>query len=332
MPENLLQQPVIQIDNVTKTFPGKGWFKRRAKDVLAIDQVSFDVAHNEIFGIIGPNGSGKTTLIKMITSFIYQDAGTIWVNGRDTLEDFEALKDQLGFIISEERSFFFRLSGRQNLEYYGMLQKIPRKELHKKIDELLERLELAPAADKRYQEYSTGMRRKLGVARGLLVERPIYLLDEPTTAIDPVSTVTIENLIRELRDAGHTILFSSHDMHQVERLADRVGILNKGRLIGLGEPSELIKRILSQYDYFIMAMLDRPITKDLIQQIGQLENIKHIDSPDAEHKSLRVVTNKPSSVVAPLIHILGKQEDLNVINFGVRQPSLEEAFIKISGV
>lgn len=332
MPENLPLQPVIRIDNVTKIFPGKGWFKRREKDVLAIDQISFDINHNEIFGIIGPNGSGKTTLIKMITSFIYQDAGTIWVNGRDTLDDFEYLKNQLGFIISEERSFFFRLSGRQNLEYYGMLQKIPRQALHKKINELLERLELASAADKRYQEYSTGMRRKLGVARGLLVDRPIYLLDEPTTAIDPVSTVTIENLIRELRDAGHTIFFSSHDMHQVERLADRVGILNKGRLLGIGKPEELVKKILSQYDYFIMISLDRPIAPELIKQIASFKHIRHVDSPDSAHKVLRVVTNHPGQVVAPLIHLLGKQDDLNVLNFGVRQPSLEEAFIKISGV
>lgn len=232
--------PVIDTRNLTKIYKKreKGIFSRKKK-ILALDHVDLTINKNEIFGIIGPNGAGKTTLIKILSTLVLPDEGTAVINGYDLLTQESKVKELLGVVTGEyARSLYWRLTGKENLEFFSDLYDMERTEAKRRIEELFEFFGLSDWANELVMKYSTGMKHKLALARALLTDPLILLLDEPTTGIDPKSSHDIRHFVREsLKDK--TVLWTSHNLFEIEQVCDRVAMINKGRIVMQGSPEEL---------------------------------------------------------------------------------------------
>ena len=215
----------------------RGLHKRFGRTV-AVAGIDLDVPSGCFFGLVGPNGAGKTTMIRMITGLLRPDHGTVWIHGVDAWSDPIAVKRRIG-VLPDEFKLFERLTGRELLEYCGLLRRLDPSVIAARATELLDVLSLADAAGTLVIDYSTGMRKKIALAAALLHAPSVLFLDEPFEAIDPVSTRTIRTVLERFTDAGGTVFFSSHVMEVVERLCDRVGVVDRGRLIAEGPIDDL---------------------------------------------------------------------------------------------
>jgi len=213
---------------------------RRAEKVHALRGVDLDIREGEIFGLLGPNGAGKTTLLKILSCLILPDHGRAAIAGIDVREE-DRVKPRLGLVHSDERSFYWRLSGRENLAFFATLYNVPKARSQGRIEELLQRVDMLEAADRRFSDYSSGMKQRLAIARALLHDPPILLMDEPTRSLDPASAMSLRQfVIDELKGNDHkTILVATHNLREAEVLCDRVAILVKGRVRRLGTVDEV---------------------------------------------------------------------------------------------
>jgi ABC-2 type transport system ATP-binding protein len=218
-------------------------FKQR-KPVHALRDISFSLPKGRVLGILGPNGAGKTTLLKILSTLILPDKGTVSVHGLTLGKDEEKIKACVGLVLDEERSFYWRLTGRQNLEFFGTLFGLDKVSLGSRINELLELFEIE-YADKRFDSYSTGMRRRLALTRAVLHDPALLLLDEPTKSLDFTSSLNLRKFIKEslVRSQGKTAIFTTHVMEEASGLADFFMVLNQGRLCGWGTLEELREKI-----------------------------------------------------------------------------------------
>ena len=208
--------------------------------IEALRGVDFHVKTGEIFGLLGPNGAGKTTLVKILACLVLPDQGRALVGGIDVRKEDE-VKPRIGLVHSDERSFYWRLSGRENLAFFARLYDVPGKRIAPRIRELLERVDLTEAADRRFSDYSSGMKQRLAIARALLHDPPILLMDEPTRSLDPESSLTLRAFILdELKGRdGKTILLATHNLREAETLCDRLAILVQGTIRQTGTASQL---------------------------------------------------------------------------------------------
>lgn len=218
-------------------------FKKRRPAQALID-VSFSLERAKILGILGPNGAGKTTLLKIISTLILPNQGTVTVNGYPLGKDDKKIKSCIGLATEEERSFYWRLSGRQNLEFFAALYGFNRKGMKTRIDELLELFKV-DYADRRFDAYSTGMKRRFALIRALLHNPDLLLLDEPTRSLDYTSSFNLRNFIKDnlVKTQGKTVIFTTHQMEEALDFADLFLILHKGRLCALGTLDELRKKV-----------------------------------------------------------------------------------------
>jgi len=213
---------------------------RRGKRVEALRGVDLQIRQGEIFGLLGPNGAGKTTLLKILSCLILPDRGRALVNGIETTDE-NRVKAMIGLVHSDERSFYWRLTGQENLEFFARLYNVPGPNISSRIGELLERVEMSDAADRRFSDYSSGMKQRMAIARALLHDPPILLMDEPTRSLDPLSSRKLRQFVLdELQGRDRkTIVLASHDLPEVEALADRVGFLVRGKLRRMGTVAEV---------------------------------------------------------------------------------------------
>jgi ABC-2 type transport system ATP-binding protein len=205
----------------------------KPKQYCALQGVSLDVATGERLAILGENGAGKTTLLKLIGGLLYPTQGHIMVNGFDTITHNAAARRSVGFVLNEERSFYWRLTGWQNLAFFGALDNLYGQALQEKIESLLRLTGLQDEGHKLVAHYSTGMRQRLAIARGLLADPAILILDEPTRALDPVSANAIKELIIEKLHSGtgRTLLVATHNFEEAAGLCNRVCIMQGGQVI-----------------------------------------------------------------------------------------------------
>jgi ABC-type multidrug transport system ATPase subunit/ABC-type multidrug transport system permease subunit len=234
----------IQTFGLSKRYPEPqgviGALSRQKKGKLAVDRVDLAVKQGELFGLVGPNGAGKTTLIKTLCTLILPTRGAALVNGYDLSQE-RAIKASIGLVTSDERSFYWRLTGRKNLEFFATLHDLPPDEIHQGVGRVLDIVGLASVADSRFLTYSTGMRQRLSIARALLSQPQLLFLDEPTKGLDPLGIQALHELIRKqlVDDQGITILLTSHWLEEVEQLCDRIAIMNHGRIQAVGTMPEL---------------------------------------------------------------------------------------------
>ena len=209
-------------------------------DLVAVDRLDLDVQVGEIFGLLGQNGAGKTTTILMLLGLTEPSAGRAWVVGLDPARHPLEVKRRVGYL-PDSVGFYGDLSGRQNLRYTARLNRIPQTLAETTIDRVLEQVGLSARGDDATDGYSRGMLQRLGIADALVKDPDVLILDEPSTAIDPLGVTEILDLLRSLREGGMTILLSSHLLNQVQSVCDRIGIFAAGRLIGQGTMTELAR-------------------------------------------------------------------------------------------
>jgi ABC-2 type transport system ATP-binding protein len=211
---------------------------KRFRTVQALDRVSFEVERGEVVALLGPNGAGKTTLIKILGTTVLPDSGSATVAGHDVVADPMGARRSLGVMIGDERSHYWRITARQNLEFFSALFGIPRAEAADRAAFLLDSVGLADAADRRVLGYSSGMRARLSLARALLADPPLLLLDEPTRNLDPLAASNFRERAIELAgERGTGILFATHDLHEAAAISTRILALSAGRIV-LKQPTE----------------------------------------------------------------------------------------------
>lgn len=218
---------MLRVDSVSKTYPPQRGihrlFARSAsnEEVVALRSVGLEARAGEIVGLVGPNGAGKTTLIRIIATLLDATDGTVEVDGFNPISDPLSVRNRIGLVLADDRSLYWRMTGRHNLEFFGVMQGLSRRTSQQRSSELLERLDLAHR-DKLVFGYSSGMRARLSIARAMLGSPPLLILDEPTRALDPVATADIGVLLRQTASAGVSILLSSHRLDELEAVCDRI--------------------------------------------------------------------------------------------------------------
>lgn len=236
----------VELKGLTKRFTARGieehGRRRRAvrREIIAVDGLDLTIRRGELFGLLGPNGAGKTTTIRMICTLLEPTSGTVRVWAHDAGLAPTEVRRHLGVVLMGERSVYWRLTGRENLEYFAALYQVPREIAKTRITELLDRVGLTPRADDLVERYSTGMRQRLALIKAMVHDPPVLLLDEPTTGLDPQAARNIRDLIRHLhRSEEKTILLTTHYMEEADQLCERVGIIDQGRIIALDAPQAL---------------------------------------------------------------------------------------------
>ena len=246
----LQTEAAIVVENIAKTYPGKGLsdYFRRAHGTPALRGISFSVQEGEFVGLLGPNGAGKTTLLKIIGSLLYPSSGRVLIRGVDPATEPLRARSLMGLITCDERSFYWRLTGRQNLHFFATLYAIPHVRVEERLRELFETLGLVDAADRPFHSYSSGMKQKLAIARGLLGDPAVLLYDEPTRSLDPLSALHIREWIQEngKRSPRTTHLIATNQLLEAEQLCDRVLIINHGEMIAHGSVEEIRHRFLEE--------------------------------------------------------------------------------------
>lgn len=263
---------VVRVRGLTKRYPERrSWSEilRRpfgGGDVTVLRGVSFDVGAGEFFGLLGPNGAGKTTLFKILATLVSADDGEAEVAGHDVARDGEAVRASLASVVSGERSLYWRLDARENLELFADLHGLAPGERRERVPALLETVGLADAGRKMVGEFSSGMKQRLLLARALLPDPEVLLLDEPTRSLDPLAARDFRSFLQEeiAGRRGCTILLATHDSEEALELCDRVAVLDRGRLLAVGTAEELSARFVEDR-YRILA---RDVEED---QLGWLE-------------------------------------------------------------
>ena len=232
----------IKVENLYKKFPSEfSLFRKKEGKKEVLRNINFSVKRGEIFCIVGPNGAGKTTLIKILCGLILPDSGKAYVNGYNVVEEEYEVKSSIGLVTGYERSFYWRLTGRQNLEFFGKLYEISGGNLKKKIDYLADLLDMTDELDKRFQKCSSGFQQRIAIARALLQNPEILFMDEPTRSLDPAAAKSLRIFIKQKlsREANKTVFFATHDLLEAEFLADRIALINKGEILICGSVEEL---------------------------------------------------------------------------------------------
>jgi ABC-2 type transport system ATP-binding protein len=241
------ETPVLLAENLVKRYPVfRGFrdlllrpFDRRS--VTALDGLDLEVGRGRVFCLLGPNGAGKTTLLKVLATLVLPDGGRALVEGRDVVREPGRAKAAVGLAVGDERSFYWRLSGRQNLEFFAALYGLRSGARDRRVGELLRLVGIEGAADRRFNSYSTGMRQMLSFARALLADAAVLLVDEPTRSLDPQAADRIRSFLRaELAGRqGKTILWATHDLGEAADCADDIAVISRGRIRLSGPASTL---------------------------------------------------------------------------------------------
>jgi ABC-2 type transport system ATP-binding protein len=231
----------IVFDSVHKIFRRGGFFfsRRRSAETYALRGLSLEIPCGEILVILGPNGSGKSTTLKLISTMLLPDRGRVLVNGFDTLRESQRVRRQVGLALAAERSFFPRLTARENLDFFAALEDVPRRERAARVNSVLADVDLADAASKQVMKLSSGMYQRLGIARALIKNPSILVLDEPTRSLDPSAATSFWELLHDLRNSGITVVLATHSFAEAVAVADRIAVLRAGELLDLRNASGL---------------------------------------------------------------------------------------------
>jgi ABC-2 type transport system ATP-binding protein len=282
--------------------------------------VDLTVGTGEIFSLLGPNGAGKTTLLKILCCLILPDAGRALVGGTETVHE-NRVKARIGLVHSDERSFYWRLSARENLRFFARLYDVRGKRIESRVAELLAHVDLTAAADRPFSTYSSGMKQRCAIARALLHDPPILLMDEPTRSLDPAAARALRLFIEEQlrgRD-GKTVLLATHDLHEAEALSDRVAILVDGTVRQVGTVDE-VRRWGVNVVRFALELDAAP---------GPLAGPFRIETDRTENgvRKLEIVLEEKATLDDVLRGLIGS--GVSIRSCDRREPDLEEAFTRI---
>jgi ABC-2 type transport system ATP-binding protein len=328
--------PTIETHELTKRFRKLHSYRdlllypwRRA-DHLAVDGVSLQIAQGELFGILGQNGAGKTTLIKMLCTALLPTSGSAAVAGYDVVRQARQVRQTIGLVSGEERSFYWRLTGRQNLEFFAALYHVPPATARQRIDALLHGVGLAGDADRPFRTYSTGMRQKLAIARGLLNQPQVLFMDEPTRSLDPISAQHIRHFVADyiLGQLGSTVILATHSMAEAEELCHRVALIRAGRVVAQGSIDQLRQTL----HYGVRRELRlRHMPPELPDTLRRLSGVLSLEVSRIE--GLHVLDLAMSDAGALLAAVLREtiESGAEIYEYQTYQVSLEEIYVRTLG-
>lgn len=307
---------IISVKDLTKTF----------NDFVAVDSISFDVKKGEVFGLLGPNGAGKSTTLRMLSTLSRPTKGTATIGGYDIVKNDTDVRKLIG-IVSEKMIMYNRLTAKENLIFFGKLFNIPNDVLTKKIDELLELVQLTKWKNAQVGTFSTGMRQRMNVIRALLNMPQVLFLDEPTLGLDPQSSVEIRDFIKKLnRENETTIIITTHMMVDADLLCDRIGIMDHGKIVAL-DTSTNLKKLISGADTTIMKLEIGNLSPDIVEAIRACKCTDAVVQENSTH--LRIVAHGDEVFDSVIDIVRAKGGKVNSMEN--LQPTLEDVFLHITG-
>src|SRR6058998_600855 len=294
----------------------------------AVDGIDLVVEPGEIFGLLGPNGAGKTTTMKMLATLLIPTSGTIRVLGIDPLERPREVRARLGAMLSGERSLYWKLTGRENLEYFAALYHVHPEETVTRIAASLAAVKLSDRADDYVERYSTGMRQRLALARALLPDPQLVILDEPTVGLDPQASRDLRDRVRELRAQGRTVLLSTHYMEEADQLCDRVAIIDHGKIVALDSPGALKRTIRAEE----IVRLDIGVSGDSLGLLAQLGRAGTVARQRQTNGTLAVTIHCTSARdLVPAAFDAARAHGATVQHVEVVPVTLEDVFLSVTG-
>jgi ABC-2 type transport system ATP-binding protein len=308
-------ESAIEVLNLTKYY-GK---------LLAVDQVNFEVKGKELFGLLGPNGAGKTTSIRMICGMLRPTSGTIIVAGFDVSQKPEEAKRRIG-LIPDISNLFGELSARVNLEFMGKLYGLDKKTRRERIDQVLELFQLKERQNDLVKYYSKGMHRRLTIAAALIHQPEILVMDEPTSGLDAQTARLVREIIIDLNKEGRTVLLTTHQIEEADRLCQRVGIIDRGRLIALNTPEELKNSTEG------MRTLEIKVLNGVDQQrwLPIISEAEGVDNVFLAEGKIRILSKDLPQLIPTVVNLISEHSG-KIENISVAQPTLEDAFINLTG-
>lgn len=301
---------MLKIKGVSKQFDS----------VKALDNVDLEISNGEFFGLLGPNGAGKSTLMNIIIGYLEADSGKVELDGKTvTYEDLDTRRN-IGYV-PQEISLYLELTAAQNLNIFGGLYSIPKKELNLRIDEALELVQLGDRKNEPVKNYSGGMKRRLNIAASLLHKPELLLCDEPTVGVDPQSRNAIFEMLQKLNNSGMTIIYTTHYMEEAERLCSRLGIIDNGKIIALGKLNELINLLHKKTTFKIEK------NNDTLKVIERVKVIGEIIENEYSYELLPSIEFNSNSKVFNVLEEIGIADDF----VEVTRASLEDVFLNLTG-
>jgi ABC-2 type transport system ATP-binding protein len=325
-------QAAIEANALTKRFRKLQTYRdlllypwRRA-DHLAVDSVSLRIERGELFGLLGQNGAGKTTLIKMLSTALLPSSGSAAVAGYDVVSRARHVRERIGLVSGEERSFYWRLTGRQNLEFFAALHHVPGPIARRRIDDLLGRVGLAEHADRQFRTYSSGMRQKLAIARGLLSAPQVLFMDEPTRSLDPISAQAMRRLVAEyiIGELECTVILATHSMAEAEELCSRLALIQSGRIVAEGTIAQLRARL----HYGVRCELRlRHAAPELPGMLRRLQGVLDVEIiRDNGTQLLRLMLTEEGPVLAAILREV-VESGADIYSCVTREVTLEEIYL-----
>lgn len=323
-------QGTVQVSDLAKTYQTrqrKGLFKAEHGEVHALQGVSLDVRHGEIFGLLGPNGAGKTTLIKLLTTLLLPTSGEARVNGYHIEREANQVRATVGCMLMGERGLYWKLTARENLVYFGALYHLSPRARARRAQEIIDLLDFSELADRTVETFSSGQKMKLAFGKALINDAPLLILDEPTNTLDVPSASELRATVRRLNQAGKTIIYTTHIMAEAETLCDRVAIIDHGQLLAVGAVPEL-KASLGRDQ---VTRIEGVIPARSAEAIRQLPMVRQATLAGVNGVShLTVMSANGKDTLGKLIDTLS-QTGASIQRISPEEVTLEDVFIAKTG-
>jgi len=308
----------IQVENLAKIFVDK----KQQREIHAVDGITFSVAPGEIFGFLGPNGAGKTTTIRVLAGLLKPNSGCAWVLGHDVVEEAGEVRKNIGFL-TENHGNYENLTLEQNLTFFASFYGIEGKESQAHITEILEKLGLSDRRQQKVGKFSKGLKQRAALARVLIHNPSVLFFDEPTSGLDPVAAVQVRELILGLKEKHRTIFINSHNLEEVQKVCDRVAIIDAGKLKRIGTAQDLSKQLFETQ--VVVCRLKQVPSSAIIAELRNRRDIKNIreNGPVVEF-----FVDDPDAVTPEIVRLLVR-DGVDVIEVTRQQHTLEDIYLKL---
>ncbi len=322
----------IIASHLRRVYRKGGRLFRKGGETVAVDDISFQVPQGTIFGLLGPNGAGKTTTIKMLSTLLIPTAGTATVGGHDVVREDRIVRRQLGVVLGGDRGLYAKLSARANLVYFGNLYGMTSESIRRRTGEMLELVNLQDRADDRVEGFSRGMKQRLHLAKALMHDPPILILDEPTIGLDPAAAVELRRAIGRLVPE-HSVLLTTHDMHEADQLCSEIAIVDQGLIVAQGTPDELKARVGGNRRVVISTQA--PLNGRLAgveAGLNALVDVQRVitDLDDVGGSRLTVLCTETPRALDTALALL-RATDAVITQVQVVEPTLEDVFLSVAG-